>query len=84
MFLGDFVENSQARSQDKFPEDAKSLTMKSARQGSNDGEILYPKCIGCKAKRQRVQWDGGRAGTVRELFDRTQLNEMNGRRVIWN
>ena len=30
----------------------------------------------------------GRAGTVRELFDRTQLNELNGRRVyswrIWN
>ena len=24
----------------------------------------------------------GRAGTVRELFDRTQLNELNGRRVL--
>ena len=27
--------------------------------GSKDGELLYPKYIGCKAKRQRVQRDGG-------------------------
>ena len=35
--------------------------MKSTRQGCNDGELLYPKhsYIGCKAKRQRVQWNGG-------------------------
>ena len=25
---------------------------------------------------------GARAGTVRELFDRSQLNELNGRRVL--
>ena len=33
--------------------------MKSASQGSNDGdgELLYPKHTGCKGKRQRVQWD---------------------------
>ena len=31
--------------------------MKFTRQGSNDGELLYPKYTGCKAKRQRVQWD---------------------------
>ena len=32
-------------------------------QGSNDGELPYPNYvstyIGCKAKRQRVQWDVG-------------------------
>ena len=32
-----------------------SFAMKSTRQGSNYGEFLYPKYIGCKAKRQRVQ-----------------------------
>ena len=32
--------------------------MESTRQDSNDGELLHPKYIGCKAKRQRVQWDG--------------------------
>ena len=31
--------------------------MKSTRQGSEDGELLYSKYAGCKAKRQRVQWD---------------------------
>ena len=45
----------QARSQAKIPEGAKSFTMKSTRQGSHDGELLYPKYAGCKAKRQRVQ-----------------------------
>ena len=48
----------QARNQIKIPEGAKSFTLKSTRQGNNDGE-LYPKCIGCKAKRQRLQRDGG-------------------------
>ena len=38
----------QARSQVKISEGAKSFTMKSTRQGSNHGEILYPKYIGCK------------------------------------
>ena len=32
---------SQARSQAKTPEGAKSFTMKSTRQGSNDGELIY-------------------------------------------
>ena len=31
--------------------------MKSARQDSNDGELLFSKYIGYKAKRQRVKWD---------------------------
>ena len=48
---------SQAGSQAKIPLYAKSFSMKSTRQGSNDGELLYPKYTGCKAKRQRVQWD---------------------------
>ena len=47
----------RAGSQAKIPEGAKPLTMKSARQGSNDGELLYPRYTGCKAKCQRVQWD---------------------------
>ena len=55
----------QACSQANFPEGAKSFAMKSTRQGSNDGELLYPKYIGCETKRQRVQWDGGAiAGAV--------------------
>ena len=48
---------SQARSQAKIPEGAKSLTLKSTRQGSNDSELLYPKYTGCKAKRHRVKSD---------------------------
>ena len=32
--------------------------MKSTRQGNNDGGLLYPNHIGCKARRQRVQLDG--------------------------
>ena len=40
----------------KIPKGAKSFTMKSTRQGSNDGELLYPNYTGCKAKRQRLQW----------------------------
>ena len=38
--------------------------MKSTRQGSNDDELLlYPRSryTGCKAKRQKVQWDPQRA-----------------------
>ena len=39
---------SQARSQVKIPEGAKSFAMKSTRQGSNYSELLrYSKCIGC-------------------------------------
>ena len=51
---------SQARSQVKIPEGAKSFRMKSTRQGSNDDELLYPKYTGCKAKRQRAMWDSQR------------------------
>ena len=40
-----------------FATDAKSFTLKSTRQSSNDGEFLYPKYTRCKPKRQRVQWD---------------------------
>ena len=35
----------------------KPFTMNSTRQGSNDGELLYPRYTGCKGKRRRVQWD---------------------------
>ena len=45
----------QARSQAKIPEGAKSFTMKSTRQGSNGGELLYFNYKGCKAKRHWVQ-----------------------------
>ena len=46
---------SQARSQAKIREGAKSFTIKSTRQSSNDGELLlYHNYTGCKAKRQRV------------------------------
>ena len=44
-------------SQAKILEGAKSFTMKSTRQGSNNRKLLYPKYTGCKAKRQMVQWD---------------------------
>ena len=32
----------QARTQAEIPEGAQSFAMKSTRQGSNDGELLYP------------------------------------------
>ena len=35
----------QARSQVRIPEGAKSFAMKFTRQGSNDGELIYPKYI---------------------------------------
>ena len=55
-------------SQAKIPEGAKSFTLKSTRQGSNDGELLYPKYTRCKAKRPRVQWNPHR--------DRVQLHPL--------
>ena len=48
---------SQAPSQAKIPEGAKSFTIESTGQGSNDRELLHPKYTGCKAECQRVQWD---------------------------
>ena len=33
-------------------------------------------------KSRKITFVVYRAGTVRELFDRTQLNELNGRRVL--
>ena len=73
----------QARSHAKIPEGAKLFAMKSTRQGSNDGELLHPKYIGCKVKRHRVQWDGGAIdganapawlrAWVQHNFRRTQL-----------
>ena len=49
------LRRTPARSQVKIPEGAISFIMRSTRQGSNDGEILYLKYIGCKTKRKRVQ-----------------------------
>ena len=46
---------NQVRSQAKIPEGAKLFTMKSTRQGSNDGELLNLKYTESIAKRQRVQ-----------------------------
>ena len=44
----------------KSPEEAKSFASPQGRTlGSNDGELLYSKYIGCKAKHQRVQRDVG-------------------------
>ena len=44
----------------KSPEGAKSFASLQGRTlGSNDGELLCPKYIGCKAKHQRVQRDVG-------------------------
>ena len=47
----------KARGHIKILEGAKPLAMKFTRQGNNDWEVLYLKYRGCKAKRQRVQWD---------------------------